>query len=171
MNGMSNFSNVNGATTGISSTPSPSSLDLSQASSSSAAAIAAAAVADILPPPATPRSPFGNNSSPSHLSPFYPPPHSNMINDHLLNVASGPKDLTSSRIPSSHMHNVPDSSVARQGANPYIHQNYSLYESSRFPANPSSVGYPTPGTPPNGHNRLPHISPGASPYHHYGYFQ
>ena len=171
MNGMSNFSNANGVPPGISNTPSPSSLDLSQASSSSAAAIAAAAVAEMLPPPGNPRSPFGSNSSPSHLSPFYPPPHCNMINDHLLNVASGPKDLSSSRVPSTNMHNVPDASATRQGSNPYIHQNYSLYESSRFPANASSVGYPAPTTPPNGHNRLPHISPGASPYHHYGYFQ
>ena len=171
INGMNNFANVNGTNAGISSTPSPSSLDLSQTSSSSAAAIAAAAVAEMLPPPGNPRSPFGNNSSPSHLSPFYPPAHCNMINDHLLNVATGPKDLTSPRVPSSHMHNVPDSSAARQGANPYINQNYSLYESSRFSGNASSMGYPTPPTPPNGHNRLPHISPGASPYHNYGYFQ
>ena len=168
INGMNNYSNVNGTSTGISSSPSSSSLDLSQTSSSSSAAIAAAAVADILPP-SNSRSPFGNNSSsPSHLSPFYPP-HCNMINEHLLNVATGPKDLTSPRLPPSHMHNA-DPSV-RQGTNPYIHQNYSLYDSSRFPASASPVGYSTPSTPPNSHNRLPHISPAASPYHHYGYFQ
>jgi hypothetical protein len=92
-----------------------------------------------------------------------------MINEHLLNVATGPKDLTSPRLPPSHMHNA-DPSV-RQGTNPYIHQNYSLYDSSRFPASASPVGYSTPSTPPNSHNRLPHISPAASPYHHYGYFQ
>ena len=166
-NGLHNFSN--GTPTGISSSPSSSTLDLSQTSSSSAAAIAAAAVADILPVQGNPRSPFANNSSPSHLSHFYPS-HSNMINEHLLNVTAGPKDLTSPRLPPSHMPNSADSSL-RQPTNPYIHQNYPLYESSRFPASAASVGYPTPPTPPNNHNRLPHISPGASPYHHYGYFQ
>ena len=170
-NGMSNFPNVNtnGTSTGLSSSPSSSSLDLSQTSSSSAAAIAAAAVADMLPSPTNPRSPFGNNSSASHLSPFYSS-HCNMINEHLLNVATGPKDLTSPRLPPSHAQSSTDN-AGRQSTNPYMHQNYSLYESSRFPTSASSVGYPAPPTPPNNHNRLPHISPAASPYHHYGYFQ
>ena len=167
INGLNNFSAVNGiSSSGISSSPTSSSLDLSQ--TSSAAAIAAAAVADILPQPGNPRSPFGNNSSPSHLSPFYPT-HSNMINEHLLNVGSTPKDLTSPRLPPSNMQNAESS--LRQPSNPYMHQNYSLYESSRFPASAPSPGYPSPPAPPNNHHRIPHISPSASPYHHYGYFQ